>query len=183
MRMRLPLSKTRLLTEQDRAAWSSYAQHVSPLPGRTRPAPPVLAAGDAAPAAIIAPTSTPRRAGAVLAELVAELAAGQAPAGLDGANWQRFRSGKLGPGRTLDLHGHTAQTAHLALTRFLHQARADELRCVDIITGRGKGQEGGTLRREVPLWLNLPPLRPLLLAITHPPRNPGALRVLLRRAR
>jgi DNA-nicking Smr family endonuclease len=55
---------------------------------------------------------------------------------------------------------------------------------VEIITGRGTGEHGGVIRRELPLWLNLPALRPLVLATAHPhARNTGSTRVLLRRAR
>ncbi len=84
--------------------------------------------------------------------------------------------------RTLDLHGRTAQRAFHALHAFLHAAHADHVRCVEIITGRGSGETGGVLRRELPLWLNLPALRPLVLAASHPhAANPGAVRLLLRR--
>lgn len=108
---------------------------------------------------------------------------GAAPAGLDRATWTRFRSGKLVPSRTLDLHGRTAHRAHEALHAFLRGAHADGLRCVEIVTGRGQ-REGGLLRRELPHWLNSPELRPLVLAASHPhPANPGSVRVLLRRTR
>jgi DNA-nicking Smr family endonuclease len=66
----------------------------------------------------------------------------------------------------------------------LRRPKRDQLRCVEIITGIGTGEEGGVLRRELPHWLNLPRLRPLLLGAAHPhPANPGATRLLLRRAR
>ena len=42
----------------------------------------------------------------------------------------------------------------------------------------------GVLRRELPLWLNRPDIRPLILAAAHPhAANPGSVRLLLRRAR
>ena len=86
--------------------------------------------------------------------------------------------------RRLDLHGHTAAAAHRALERFLQQAAAEGVRCVEIVTGRGAGPEGGVLRRELPHWLNAPSLRRLILGAAHPhPANPGAVRVLLRRDR
>ena len=107
---------------------------------------------------------------------------GAAPAGLDRATWTRFRTGKLGPTRTLDLHGWTASRAHSALHAFLQTAHAEGLRCVEVVTGRGQREEG-VLRRELPQWLNSPELRPLVLAASHPhPANPGSVRVLLRRA-
>jgi DNA-nicking Smr family endonuclease len=70
------------------------------------------------------------------------------------------------------------------LLAFLQAAHADEVRCVEVITGRGSGEGGGVLRRELPMWLNSPSLRPLVLAATHPhPANAGAVRLLLRRPR
>ena len=112
------------------------------------------------------------------------LAIGQAPAGLDAGTWTRFRTGRIAPSRTLDLHGRTAQRAFHALHAFLQAAHADRLRCVEVITGRGSGESGGVIRREFPLWLNLSALRPLVLAASHPhAANPGAVRLLLRRPR
>jgi len=112
------------------------------------------------------------------------LAVGDQPGGLDKASWHRFRSGRLAPERTLDLHGRTAQRAHTALQSFLHAAHADGVRCVEVVTGRGTGESGGVLRRELPMWLNLPDLRPLVLAASYPhPANQGAVRLLLRRQR
>ena len=109
---------------------------------------------------------------------------GLPPPGLDRASWSRFSGGKPRAARTLDLHGKTAQAAFLALERFLLAAHADRLRVVEIITGRGSGEQGGVIRRELPHWLNLPRLRPLVLAAAHPhAHNAGSTRVLLRRTR
>jgi DNA-nicking Smr family endonuclease len=109
---------------------------------------------------------------------------GTAPSGLDSATWTRFRTGKLPPVRTLDLHGRSAQQAFHALSAFLARAHADRVRCVEVITGRGAPGAGGLLRRELPLWLNLPELRPLVLAASHPhAANEGAVRLLLRKPR
>ena len=112
------------------------------------------------------------------------LITGVQPPGLDRGSWHRFQGGRLTAARTLDLHGKTAQAAFHALERFLHAASADHVRCVEVITGRGSGETGGVIRRELPLWLNLPSLRPLILAAAHPHAlNPGSTRLLLRRAR
>ena len=106
------------------------------------------------------------------------------PPGVDSSTWSRFRTGKLAAARTLDLHGHTAQGAFHALVSFLRTAHADRLRCVEVVTGRGNGETGGVIRREFPLWLNLPDIAPLVLAAAHPhAANPGAVRLLLRRTR
>ena len=109
---------------------------------------------------------------------------GARPPGVDNATWERFRTGKTPALRTLDLHGRTAQRAFLAMHAFLGRAHADRVRCVEIITGRGVGETGGVIRRELPLWLNLAELRPLVLAAAHPhAANPGSVRLLLRRIR
>jgi DNA-nicking Smr family endonuclease len=170
--------RPRPLTEQDRAAWASYVRHVSALSGREIPPPPPAIAAKAPatrPSRTPPPPPWPK-------QVPAALVTGQHPAGLDKSTWNRFRSGKLQAARTLDLHGKTAQSAFHALERFLVSAHAEQLRCVEIITGRGLGEHGGVIRRELPHWLNLPALRPLVLAASHPhPQNPGSTRVLLRR--
>lgn len=180
------------LSEADRAEWAAFARHLKRLPGRPTPEPPpepptTQEVTAAIPAAVV-PDGPKRRGPAPLlpAPLLpaALLSVGHAPGGLDAASWKRLRSGRLVPQRSLDLHGQTAQRAYLTLLAFLHDAHAQQLRCVEIVTGRGAGETGGVLRRELPHWLNLPALRPLVLAAVHPhPANPGAVRLLLRRPR
>jgi DNA-nicking Smr family endonuclease len=169
--------RARTLSDHDLAEWASYAQRVTPLPGRSAPPPPVtpIPAPLLQPAHPVQPRTPPARPSPALG-------VGAQPGGLDNSSWNRFRSGKLAPTRTLDLHGRTAQRAFHALHSFLHAAHADRVRVVEIITGRGSGESGGVIRRELPLWLNLPALRPLVLAATHPhAANPGSVRLLLRR--
>jgi DNA-nicking Smr family endonuclease len=103
---------------------------------------------------------------------------------VDRATWQRFRSGRLRAETVLDLHGQTAQRAFQALVAFLRSAHADGLRCVEVVTGQGGPDGTGVLRRELPMWLNRPDIRPLVLAAAHPhAANPGSVRLLLRRVR
>ena len=159
------------------------------MPGRAAPAP----ATPSHPAALfesppapkpVAPPPAPAIPRPVNRAAHTTLSTGIHPPGLDRASWNRFAGGRMVPSRTLDLHGKTAQAAYQALRRFLHEAAADHLRCVEIITGRGSGEAGGVIRRELPLWLNGPELRPLILAAAHPHAlNPGSTRLLLRRAR
>lgn len=160
------------LTEADAALWASYAGRIRPLPGRT----PVAASPPQRPTPRPRPAAAPAvKRDAALTPLVV----GTHPGGVDAASWQRLRSGRRQVERTLDLHGHTAQRAFHALSSFLRAAQADGLRCVEIVTG-----QGGVLRRELPLWLNLPEFRALVLAAAHPhAANPGAVRLLLRRVR
>jgi DNA-nicking Smr family endonuclease len=167
------------LTEHDLLTWHDFARTIRPLAGRAVPEAPAPVAA--------AKTSVPQPAPRVAAaprQAPSTLITGIHPPGLDRASWHRFQGGRMVPSRTLDLHGKTAQAAFHALERFLHSASADHVRCVEVITGRGSGENGGVIRRELPLWLNLPALRPLVLAAAHPhPLNPGATRLLLRRAR
>jgi DNA-nicking Smr family endonuclease len=58
----------------------------------------------------------------------------------------------------LDLHGMTEAEAHARLVRFLRESHAENVRDALIITGIGRGEDGGALRRLFPLWLEAPPL-------------------------
>ncbi len=168
------------LTEKDLADWALFARQIKALPGRTPPpaAPEPVAAAPQPPAPPPAPV--PKFSPAV--RRVELLQVGTHPGGLDNSSWNKFRSGKQSASRTIDLHGRTAQRAYHALHSFLLVAHADHVRCVEVITGRGTGETGGVIKRELPMWLNLPTLRPLVLAATHPhPANSGSVRLLLRR--
>jgi len=178
--------RTRGLSEADQALWAHYAGQLVPLRGRgakpaEAPAKPVGVAStkpDPAPRPkVAAPASKPRK-------MASALSVGDQPGGIDTATWQRFRSGKLVAGRTLDLHGMTAQRAFHALVSFLRSAHTEQIRCVEVVTGRGSGETGGVIRREFPHWLNLPEIRPLILGAAHPHAlNQGSVRLILRRIR
>ena len=179
-------SDPRRLSDKERAEWLSFTHALGAKPLRpsepvvVTEAPPVLVAPVAASVAPV-PSPAPQklRARAKLAELTV----GGPAAGLDTASWDRLRRGRMRPERVLDLHGRTVQAAFGAFEHFIGTARADGIRCVEIVTGRGAG-EGGALRRELPLWLNLPQMRGAILAATHPHRaNVGAVVLLLRRIR
>ena len=183
--------RKRGLSEADQALWANYASQLVPLRGRGAkppepPSKPVLAASAAPTSAT--PTPAPRPKVSAQAsrprKLASPLAVGDQPGGIDTATWQRFRSGKLVAGRTLDLHGMTAQRAFHALVSFLRSAHAEQIRCVEVVTGRGSGETGGVIRREFPHWLNLPEIRPLILGAAHPHAlNQGSVRLILRRIR
>ncbi len=172
-------SRRKALSEHDRATWALYVRSVSPLAGVPVP--------EAPPEPALVPGSTPQpmlSASLPVVKRLSPLQIGDHPPGVDKATWNRFRAGKLSATRTLDLHGRTAQRAFFALQDFLGSAHAEKLRCVEVITGRGSGENGGVIRREFPLWLNQPELRSLVLAAAHPhAANPGSVRLLLRRVR
>jgi DNA-nicking Smr family endonuclease len=177
--------RARGLTEADQALWANYAQQLSPLKGRTRKPPQ-----PAAPAKPPQPSPPPKPRPATSPQaakprmMASPLAVGTQPGGIDKATWHRFQSGRLVTARTLDLHGMTAQRAFHALVSFLRTAHAEQVRCVEVVTGRGSGETGGVIRREFPHWLNLPEIRPLILGAAHPHAlNPGSVRLILRRIR
>jgi DNA-nicking Smr family endonuclease len=181
--------RPRGLTEADQALWANYATQIAPLRSRTPkkspgPAKPDPTAGP--PTATASPEPRPKVAAQASKPrmMASPLSVGTQPGGIDKATWQRFRSGKLVTARTLDLHGMTAQRAFHALVSFLRTAHAEQVRCVEVVTGRGSGETGGVIRREFPHWLNLPEIRPLILGAAHPHAlNPGSVRLILRRIR
>lgn len=178
--------RARKLSEADQADWAAYTSRITPLKGRASPPlPPQEPAGKPlTPAAILPPRPKPAVVERAARERPRPVGVGNQPGGIDTGTWERFRTGKLPSVRTLDLHGQTAQRAFYQLLAFIRAAHSDRVRCVEIVTGRGSGENGGVIRRELPMWLNLPELRPLVLAAAHPhAANPGSVRVLLRRVR
>ncbi|MGI9298216.1 MAG: Smr/MutS family protein [Gammaproteobacteria bacterium] len=84
------------------------------------------------------------------------------------------------PDAELDLHGMTAAAAYLSLDGFLRAQLADGRRNVEIIHGRGGHSADGraVLRDKTRKWLAG---CGAVLGFIEPPRNSGAVRVLLRR--
>lgn len=172
----MPTPRRKNLTEADRALWASYASRIRPLPDQARAVP----ASKDAPV-VLDPPTWPRTMASVRSDHCQStaLAVGTNPGGVDSASWHRFRTGRLRAARTLDLHGFTAERAFRALVGFLRSAHSEGLRCVEVVTG-----QGGVLRHELPHWLNLPEMRPMILGAVHPhATNPGSVRLLLRRTR
>jgi DNA-nicking Smr family endonuclease len=186
-----PPRRKRSLSEEERALWESVARQTKPLGKRHRAAKPQAVAPNAeAPAAARSatlPKSLPPEK-TVRAKPVVPSAPPLAPLG------RRERS-HLSRGRKeiearLDLHGMTQTRAHRALSGFLQRAHSDGLTFVLVITGKGRTvgaeSERGVLRRQVPLWLNLPEFRTLVVGfeeahIGH--GGEGALYVRIRRSR
>lgn len=153
--------RSRGLSEADQALWADYASKIAPLRRRVarKPASPVATA-QAQPEPAASPANAAlhpfgRPGGPVRPKAAAQatkprmaaspLSVGTQPGGIDKATWHRFQSGKLVTARTLDLHGMTAQRAFHALQQFLRSAHADQVRCVEVVTGRGSSETGGVI--------------------------------------
>jgi DNA-nicking Smr family endonuclease len=130
------------LTTGEQAAWAHLASSVKPLPGKARPAAPIVPkAATPAPVKTVAPSKPGKPFGKPCAPVHQPLAAlpprtGADPQGLD-SHWdRRVKAGRLEPDLTLDLHGHTLTTAYDRIMAGLDQARMMGARVVLVVAGR-----------------------------------------------
>lgn len=135
------MSVPRGLSAEEQAAWARLADSVTPMKGRQRPPQPKQPRDSApvkpAPAPI---TPKPRKpAPGAVRKAVApppppprQLFSSE----LD-SHWNRkLKGGQITPDYTLDLHGHTLDTAYDRIVGGLDQARAMGARVVLVIAGR-----------------------------------------------
>lgn len=212
------MSAPRGLTPEERAAWERLAATVTPLrpapPPNSPPAPPAGARGEprtgkgvaagrdkAKGAAPPVPAPGPPRPTPAARTGMAASPPRTAPAppgadreaGLD-SHWdRRFRAGSIAPDFTLDLHGHTLDSAHARLDDGLMQAKAMGARVVLLIAGRprpvdaaDRGSRRGAIRAKVLDWLAAGPHGTDIAAIRKAHRRhggEGALYLVLKRRR
>lgn len=111
---------------------------------------------------------------------------------LDRRTVQRISRGATDIDGRIDLHGMTQRNAHAQLWRFLTASQARGHKVVLVITGKGTSKtsdfgdfrEIGILRRAVPLWLQEPGFRALVVGYEQARRHhggDGALYIRLRR--
>ena len=173
------------MSEEDRALWRKVSAGVDPIKRKPAPEsePPPAAQANRGGA-----TAAPRR----VQPIEKGGRAGQAPpkalpgAGLDRRSAERLRRGKYPIEARLDLHGHTLERAHRRLDSFIAESMAAGRRAVLVITGKGREEGQGVLRRHVPIWLTEGENARRILAVrTARPADggDGALYVLLRRQR
>ncbi len=177
--------------DDDDRLWRRVTEGVAPLkPKRGAPAKAKTAAHQPSPREPAAPAAPPASGPTPPPPKPPRdpppLVMGQG-AGVDKRTVQRLKRGQLPIEARLDLHGFTQKEAHARLDGFLAAAQNRGLRCVLVITGKGRvGQEDGVLRRMVPRWLNAPPSRGRVLSMSqaHPRHGGGgALYLLLKRRR
>jgi len=181
-----PRRHRRELSEEERALWRGIARSVRPL---RKPARRV--AEDPQTAAAVPARPVPK--GKVLTTVAPPgVATPPTPPAL--ATFARRERQQIARGRTaidarIDLHGMTQSQAHAALVRFLRRAQHDGAKLALVVTGKGSrsadvATERGVLRRQVPLWLQLPDLRDTVVGfeeahVAH--GGEGALYVRIRR--
>jgi len=188
------MSYPRGLSNDEQAAWERLAQSVTPLAGRTRPAAPKTVETPAkAPVTKKrpSPVQPPRPNAAPVAKSPAGIAPGSA--NLD-SHWERrFKGGRVEPDLTLDLHGHTLDSAYLRITAGLDQARAMGARVVLVIAGRerpvdpaDRQHKRGAIRAKLLDWLAASHHADHITAIRRAHRShggEGALYLVLKRQR
>lgn len=182
------------ISDEDASLWRRFTHDIDPLhPPR---------AGDESDAAAesVPPRKKEKKPAPESALFIPPASFGGPPVTGDDS-WQidrrtedRLRRGKIDIDARIDLHGHTQDGARDALTRFIDGAVRRGLRCVLVITGKGRSShdEGdwkfndGVLRQRVPEWLASPPhAEHVLKCMAAQPRDRGesAYYVYLRRRR
>ena len=178
------MSKKRDGENEDAELWKQVAETVTPLKGRQKPPPggndrieisPAIPRPVSVPPPPSPPRPRPRPEPSNLSEGPA--------AGLDKRTARRLKRGKLAIDGRIDLHGHTLDKARAALTDFIHASRAQNRRCLLVVTGKGS-RGAGVIRAALPGWLGKGALGQAVLAFSAAqPKDGGggAFYVLLRK--
>jgi DNA-nicking Smr family endonuclease len=182
--------KKRGMTGEDRALWDEIAKSIKPLSGRrTR----VGREPESLSVEQQSSKGTEKRNRPVAAPVIKRRDPPAPPlAPIDRKLKTKLSRGSADIDAKLDLHGYTQAEAKSRLLRFLEAAQSREHALVLVITGKGKrsddswSNEGGVLKRQVPLWLSLPEFRSLVIGfeeagIRH--GGAGALYIRVRRRR
>ncbi len=153
------MSHPRGLSAEEAAAWEKLAATVVPLTGRKRVAAPRQKVKEPAAGILLTPQKPvmPVRSPPVAAKPPVSPAP---QPGLD-SHWdRRIKAGAIQPDFTLDLHGHTLESAYDRMMQGLDQARAMEAKVVLLIAGRSRpvdpadrGERRGAIRAKLLDWL------------------------------
>jgi DNA-nicking Smr family endonuclease len=180
----------RRLSRAEAELWTIVTESVRPMRGRARIA---RSAPEEPPTAASEKKAEPFGREPAEAALAAhgvrpKPAAGPAkpPVGdIDHRTRTKIRRGRLDVDARLDLHGMRQDEAQRALAGFLRRAQRDGARIAIVVTGKGQSrEEGGVLRRAVPMWLQAPALREIVVGFGEAARHhggEGALYVRIRR--
>lgn len=156
--------RKRDLTDDEHSLWKKVTERVKP-----RRAPAKTSEKIEAPKRVAARATVASRAPEPPAPVRAKPAA--PPPANRGAE-KRVRRGKLEIGATLDLHGHTQESARAVLIRFLQTAQKRGDRTVIVVTGIGR-VGGGVLRQRLPEWLGEREVRGVISGFAQAHRSHG----------
>jgi DNA-nicking Smr family endonuclease len=178
------MRRPRHLSPEERDLWDRVARTAKPLEERSgsRPTDRPERGGKSGPESETPAPVSPFRVGEkidhsgdhdLLPSLSDQL--GQAPLAMDRKTHGKLKRGKLRPEARLDLHGMTLAQAHPELMSFILSSQAAGRRLVLVITGKGKHRDTGdpiptrmgVLRHQVPQWLRMPPLGPVVLQVSE----------------
>ena len=149
------------LKPEDLSLWQALAKTVTPLKGKEI-APEIIEEVPQEPA--FSPSNIPSQVTSRI-EAVKDLEVNQTR-GIDKHFTRKIQKGQVAFQARLDLHGMIQEKAFKILSRFLQESYHLNYRCVLVITGKGKNLEG-TLRVNLPRWLNNPTLKPMILNISE----------------
>jgi DNA-nicking Smr family endonuclease len=174
--------RRRPLTVAEQALWRHVATSVKPLPGKPDFLAPldelrdstIVAAPDA-PVEMKVPAFPGVPVAPFLPPYQADTQKRGAPgSGLDAGTRRKLAKGRLPLAGRIDLHGMTEAAAHLALLGFVARAVEDGQRFVLVITGKGRSSgSDGVLKRALPHWVKLHPLRDQVSAVEPAARGHG----------
>ena len=91
---------------------------------------------------------------------------------------KNLKKKKLEPNMILDLHGHTLYSSKLLLHKIIPNCYEKNIRNILIITGKGQHNKG-TLKKEVPKWLNDKFFNKFLVNFNQAPKHFGGEGALL----
>tara|TARA_R110001606_G_scaffold37122_1_gene105459 strand:- start:159 stop:695 length:537 start_codon:yes stop_codon:yes gene_type:complete len=177
------MRRPRHVSAEERALWDLVARRMKPIAPVAHPLTVPAAKPKPARPAVSDPIPDFRIGQRAMPEPPKNLRTQTAPLNMDAKSFGKLKRGKLLPEGRIDLHGMTLAQAHPALIGFILSAHGASKRLVLVITGKGRDSDG-ILRRQVPLWLNMAPLGPLVLQIAPAHLRhggQGALYVYLRR--
>ena len=193
------MSKTRQPDEAERALWQTVRQQCIPLKRKhAAPKSPEQIVAELTPIPNVRhfkprpPIAPPPPTPQTRAEAVAAPKSSQ---GLDLNTQKRLLRGQIPIEARLDLHGFKLEQGRRELRQFLARAYLAQMRCVLVITGKGRNANlddeppsphAANMRSELPRWLQETDIAKNILAVTHAiPRDGGngAWYILLRRQR
>jgi DNA-nicking Smr family endonuclease len=177
------VTRKRHLRPEEAALWQEVARRTVPLSPQRKPAlsvpkkpvkPATLPVNEPLSSFRIGQNSNSAAPGHDVLPGVADRIA-SVPLAMDRKAFQRLKRGKLEPEARIDLHGMTLDQAHGALAGFILRSHAAGRRLVLVVTGKGKDRDTGgpipvrrgVLRHNVPQWLRMAPLAPLVLQIAE----------------